>query len=142
MSCREAGGHGSGCGRLCVVAGAHEEVDKLEEQLVERGVGCLRLRTSHAFHSSMMEPILEQFRRVVDSVSLQPPTAPYVSTLTGDWITEDQATSTEYWVRHLREPVQFGQGLSVLLKDPSFDANMRESSRVSAACGAPGGSAS
>ena len=105
---------------LCVVAGAHEEVDKLEEQLVERGVGCLRLRTSHAFHSSMMEPILEQFRRVVDSVSLQPPTAPYVSTLTGDWITEDQATSTEYWVRHLREPVQFGQGLSVLLKDPSW----------------------
>ncbi|UZW58368.1 type I polyketide synthase [Lysobacter enzymogenes] len=105
---------------LCVVAGRDEAIAAFEAELVAQGVGCLRLRTSHAFHSSMMEPILEEFVQAFDGVELQPPTRPYLSTLTGAWITPAEATSPEYWARHLRHPVQFGKGLGVLFEDPAW----------------------
>lgn len=105
---------------LCVVAGRDNAVAAFEAELIEQGVGCLRLRTSHAFHSSMMEPILDEFLQVFDTVELHPPGSPYISTLTGTWITADEATSPAYWARHLRHPVQFGKGLSVLFEDSTW----------------------
>lgn len=105
---------------LCVVAGRDEAVAAFEAELIEQGVGCLRLRTSHAFHSSMMEPILDEFLQVFDSVELRPPGSPYISTLTGAWITHAEATSPAYWAKHLRHPVQFGKGLGVLFEDPAW----------------------
>ena len=101
----------------CVVSGPHDVVESLEHRLGARGVDCQRLRTSHAFHSPMMEPMLAAFRERVSTVARQAPRIPYVSNLTGTWVTENQAMDPSYWVRHLRETVHFSAGLRELLKD-------------------------
>jgi thioesterase domain-containing protein/aryl carrier-like protein len=83
--------------------------------LAQRGVEGRRLRTSHAFHSAMMEPAVEAFRAIVASVELRPPALPYLSNLTGTWITTAEATDPGYWARHLRETVRCGDGVAALL---------------------------
>ncbi|MEM9290676.1 MAG: amino acid adenylation domain-containing protein [Acidobacteriota bacterium] len=75
-----------------------------------------RLHTSHAFHSAMMDPILESFRIQVEFCSLAPPRHPFVSSVTGTWIDEDAATDPEYWCRQLRDPVRFAEGVATLVK--------------------------
>ncbi len=102
---------------LCVVSGLTAAVDQLEQQLSAQGVQCRRLHTSHAFHSAMMEPIVEPFRELVRSVRLNPPTLPYVSNVSGTWITATEATDPGYWARHLRQPVYFAAGLSMVLRE-------------------------
>jgi amino acid adenylation domain-containing protein/non-ribosomal peptide synthase protein (TIGR01720 family) len=100
----------------CVVSGPEEAVKSLETRLHARGVEYRRLRTSHAFHSPMMEPVLSAFRERVAAVERQAPKIPFVSNLSGTWITENEAMDPGYWARHLREPVRFGAGLSEILK--------------------------
>lgn len=102
----------------CVVAGAMEAVANLQNQLVERGIECIELRTSHAFHSQMMEPILKPFAERVKQVKLNSPQIPYLSNVTGNWITAAQATDPDYWARHLRYTVQFALSMEELLKKP------------------------
>ena len=70
-----------------------------------------QLVTSHAFHSEMMDPILDPFAAVVAEVPRQAPTIPFVSSVTGNWITAEEATDPAYWARHLREPVRFADGV-------------------------------
>ncbi|MBV9388049.1 MAG: SDR family NAD(P)-dependent oxidoreductase [Chroococcidiopsidaceae cyanobacterium CP_BM_ER_R8_30] len=103
---------------LCVVSDFTNAVDQLEGKLSQQGVECQRLHTSHAFHSEMMEPILGEFTEQVKHVNLQPPKIPYLSNLTGTWITAVEATTVSYWTRHLRSPVRFDAGLRELLKEP------------------------
>lgn len=100
---------------LCAVAGPVDAVDGLVAKLVESGVEARRLHVSHAFHSEMMVPALASFRAAFDGVTLNAPTMPYISTLTGDWITESDATSPDYYVRHLRGTVRFASGLHALV---------------------------
>ncbi|PRH84434.1 non-ribosomal peptide synthetase [Labrys okinawensis] len=102
---------------LCVAAGPDDAVDALEAQLKARGVVSRRLHTSHAFHSPMMDPIITPFTEEVRKIGLKAPTIPYVSGVTGQWITGEAATSPDYWARHFREPVRFADGLSLLLGD-------------------------
>jgi len=90
-----------------VVSGTIEAINALEERLQARKIASRRLRTSHAFHSTMMEPALAPFRDLVTRVALNHPTIPYLSNLTGKWITPAEATSAEYWVNHLRHAVRF-----------------------------------
>jgi len=101
----------------CVVSGPREEVERLEKGLGARGIEGQRLRTSHAFHSAMMEPVLSAFRERVSAVERHAPKVPYVSNLTGTWVTENEAMDPRYWARHLRETVRFGAGLSELLRE-------------------------
>jgi len=103
---------------LCVVSGGSEAVAELEGKLSQQGVECRRLHTSHAFHSEMMEPILGQFTEQVKQVNLQSPKIPYVSNVTGTWITAAEATAPSYWTRHLRQTVRFAAGLHELLQEP------------------------
>lgn len=102
---------------LCVASGPHDEIDRLERQLAEAGHACSRLHTSHAFHSAMMEPIMEPFRRKVREMTLRAPAIPYISNVSGTWITAEEAVEPEYWVRHLRGTVRFADGLRELLRD-------------------------
>jgi acyl transferase domain-containing protein/acyl carrier protein len=102
---------------LCSVAGPRAEVKVWQQQLTEQGVQCRVLHTSHAFHSAMMEPIQEAFGREVEKVSLQSPRLPYISNVTGEWIREEEARDAAYWVRHLREPVRFAQGLQAVMRE-------------------------
>lgn len=99
---------------LCVVAGPHGAIAKLEEELTRRDIAHRRLHTSHAFHSSMMDPILEPFSAEVRKIRLSAPTLPYISGVTGDWITEREATDPAYWARHFREAVNFSRGIAQL----------------------------
>jgi acyl transferase domain-containing protein len=101
----------------CVVSGPQEAVEELESRLSARGVECQRLRTSHAFHSPMMEPVLSAFLERVSAVDRHAPKIPYVSNLTGTWITENEAVDPRYWARHLRETVRFAEGLRELVKE-------------------------
>lgn len=103
---------------LCTVSGPVSEIESFEEALGQRGVTCKRLKTSHAFHSAMMNDIMEPFARQMHKVTLSAPQVPYVSNLTGKWITAAEAKDPGYWVRHLRHAVRFADGLSVLLREP------------------------
>ena len=103
--------------QLCVVSGETAAVDALEAELRSSGLEPVRLHTSHAFHSRMLDPVLEEFGRMVARFTLSPPQRPYVSNLTGDWIQPHEATDPRYWVRHMREAVQFGAGVRRLLED-------------------------
>ena len=103
---------------LCVVSGPEEAIESLAGRLQEQGVEGQRLHTSHAFHSAMMEPVLESFARRMRSVALSPPGIAYVSNLTGTWISAAEATDPDYYARHLRATVRFSQGLEALFSVP------------------------
>jgi acyl transferase domain-containing protein len=102
----------------CVLSGTHAAVEKVQRQLSLAGVRCQPLVTSHAFHSSMMEPILPEFMAQVASARPRTPERPFISNLTGTWVTPEQARSPEYWAQHLRRAVRFEAGLRVLLAEP------------------------
>jgi acyl transferase domain-containing protein/thioesterase domain-containing protein/D-arabinose 1-dehydrogenase-like Zn-dependent alcohol dehydrogenase len=102
----------------CVVSGSTTAIDVLENQLATQGIECRRLHTNHAFHSQMMEPILEAFAHRVKQVTLNPPNIPYISNVTGTWITATQATNPDYYAQHLRSTVLFAQGVEKLLATP------------------------
>ncbi|KAF1721993.1 hybrid non-ribosomal peptide synthetase/type I polyketide synthase [Pseudoxanthomonas wuyuanensis] len=103
----------------CVVAGSHEAVAALQAQLESDGIACRALKTSHAFHSAMMEPVVEGFRAEVAAMPRNPPALPIVSTASGQWLDADTAVSPDYWARHLREPVRFSSALSQVLASPA-----------------------
>ncbi|WP_432839323.1 SDR family NAD(P)-dependent oxidoreductase [Dactylosporangium sp. CA-092794] len=103
---------------LCVIAGPEVAVAALEERLVQRGVAARRLRTTHAFHSTMMEPLVRDFVGVVRGVSRNHPEIAYLSNVTGDWMTEADAVDPAYYGRHLREAVRFGDAVRRLWQQP------------------------
>ena len=100
---------------LTVASGPDAAIHELEQMLQTRGVVCRHLHTSHAFHSSMVEPIVEPLRERLKQIPLSPPTLPYVSCVTGTWIKESEATSVQYWARHARETVRFADGIKTVL---------------------------
>lgn len=101
----------------CVLAGPEKEIFAVDRELQEKGVKGLHiLKTSHAFHSRMMEPAMEEFHREVSLLDLAAPNIPYISNVTGGWITKEQATDPGYWVQHLREAVKFSDGVQTLAK--------------------------
>jgi amino acid adenylation domain-containing protein len=102
-----------------VVSGPYADVERLEARLTEQGIAFRRLATSHAFHSGMLEPILDRFESVVKTVSLQPPRMPWASCLTGDWMTAAEVTESRYWVNQLRSPVNFTAALQKVIEQSS-----------------------
>ena len=102
---------------LCTVSGPTDKLGAWLKVLAARDVQFAILKTSHAFHSSMMEPALPGFIAAFGNISLSPPTLPYISNLTGAWITPREATSPDYYAAQLRHPVQFLAGVRALLAD-------------------------
>ena len=103
---------------LSVVSGAIEAVEGLERALVEKGLICRRLHTSHALHSAMMEPLLATFAAKLKEVKTGTPQIPIVSTLTGTWMKAEETCDAGYWTRQLRQTVRFADGLGEILKEP------------------------
>lgn len=103
--------------RQCVVAGSIECINALEEHITAQGNSGRRLVVSHAFHSRMMDPVLDAFRDVVAKTSLSAPIVPIRSNLTGGWLTAEDATNPDYWVQHLRNAVRFGDNIKGLLAE-------------------------
>jgi acyl transferase domain-containing protein/acyl carrier protein len=102
---------------LCAVSGPTAEVSALEARLAGRGIRAHGIHAAAAFHSAMMEPILGAFRQAVGRVRLSPPSIPYASNVTGTWMTAQDATDPDYWVRHLRQTVRFWDGLQAVVRD-------------------------
>jgi len=98
----------------CVVSGPAAPIADLAAALTEAGVENRVLRTSHAFHSSMMDPILEPFRARVAGIALEPPKLEIISCLTAEPLRAEEATDPDYWVRQLRGTVRFGEVLTGL----------------------------
>ncbi|PUA29930.1 MAG: hypothetical protein B0W54_05140 [Cellvibrio sp. 79] len=103
----------------CVASGPEEAINQLAESLAAKDIAVQRLRVSHAFHSSLVEPACEPLKRKFASIRLQAPAIPFMSNVTGQWITDEQATSPDYWAAHLRGAVRFADGIAGLLDDPS-----------------------
>ncbi|MFT6127007.1 MAG: amino acid adenylation domain-containing protein [Patiriisocius sp.] len=102
--------------RLCVVSGPDLEIGKFSEILTKEGIANMSLATSHAFHSTMMDPVLNAFENEVKKVALNVPRIPMVSTVTGTWLTDAEATSSAYWTNHLREAVNFSSAMDTVLR--------------------------
>lgn len=104
---------------LCVISGTEDSIGKLENTLLNQGVACRRLKTSHGFHSYLMDGIIEPFTEAVKQVKLHPPQIPFISNITGTWITDTEATSPEYWGQQIRATVQFAKGIETITTDSS-----------------------
>jgi acyl transferase domain-containing protein/acyl carrier protein len=102
----------------CVVAGPQESVERLAERLSRTSVPSQFLRTSHAFHSSMMDDAVGPFVQRVRSIGPRAPQIPFQSNVTGHWITAAEATDPAYWGRQLRQTVRFADGLQQLCDTP------------------------
>ncbi|HEX5602710.1 MAG TPA: SDR family NAD(P)-dependent oxidoreductase [Pyrinomonadaceae bacterium] len=104
---------------LCVVSGTVDAADQLERELVTKDLICRRLHTSHALHSAMMDPLLAKFAAKLKEVRTHAPQIPIVSTLTGKWMTAEEASDANFWARQLRHTVRFADALGEILKEPA-----------------------
>lgn len=102
-----------------VIAGTYADICSLEKVMEEKGITSKRLITSHAYHSMMMEPMLEEFYEALQQKTFHEPLIPYISNLTGEKITASQATDPLYWQKHLRETVHFSTGVRTLMEEPN-----------------------
>ncbi|WP_139830009.1 type I polyketide synthase, partial [Mycobacterium triplex] len=93
-----------------VISGPDAAVTAVADELARQGRRVHRLAVSHAFHSALMEPMLEEFARLVAEVSPEPPRIDLVSNLTGQ-LAGPGYGSPQYWVEHVRRPVRFADGV-------------------------------
>jgi len=110
---------------LCVVSGPEADVAEFQKRLEAENLGtekmvCRHLHTSHAFHSAMMDPMVEPLRAAVAKIQLRPPVRPFVSTVTGRPITATEATDPAYWAHHARATVEFSKAIQHL-KNQGYD---------------------
>ncbi|MEV5433193.1 beta-ketoacyl synthase N-terminal-like domain-containing protein [Streptomyces sp. NPDC052701] len=98
----------------CTVAGHEDAVARLEAELTRRGVPFRRLRIPVAAHSHVLDPVLETYEEHLRGVTLRAPRIPFVTNVTGTWITDAQATSVRHWIDHTRDTVRFADGITAL----------------------------
>ncbi|MEO0836509.1 MAG: type I polyketide synthase [Cyanobacteria bacterium J06642_3] len=102
---------------LCVISGTEKAIAELENTFMDQGVACRRLKTSHGFHSYLMDGAVSPFVEIVKQVKLHPPRIPFISNITGTWITDAQATDPEYWGQQIRPTVQFAKGVETITSE-------------------------
>ncbi len=96
---------------ICTISFKHENNDRVIAMLKEKELNYIPLKTSHAFHSKAFDPILDDFCNYVESFDLKEPQIPFISCLTGQIITNHQATSGRYWSNQLRNAVLFSNSI-------------------------------
>ena len=104
-------------GPSCIVAGLQEDIEAFEKIMKSKRYLCMRVAVRHAAHCCGMDEIASEFFDRLKGITLEAPRIPYISNITGDWISVEQAASPEYWVRHLKETVRFSDGIKELLKE-------------------------
>jgi acyl transferase domain-containing protein/NADPH:quinone reductase-like Zn-dependent oxidoreductase/SAM-dependent methyltransferase/acyl carrier protein len=104
-----------------VLSGPGPRIETARGQLEQAGIRCELLRVSHAFHSALMDPMLDAFRDTAARVSFDPGQVPIVSNVTGKFAGAEDLSSPDYWVRHVRDTVRFRQGVETL-RDEGCDA--------------------
>jgi len=103
---------------MSVVAGPPDAAQAFIAELTRRGIEVRLLHTSHAFHSAAMDPVLDAFSGSLQQTRLREPRVPYISNVTGTWMTSKDAIDPAYWARHLRGTVRFSEGLQTALEQP------------------------
>ncbi len=104
-------------GPSCVVSGTAAAVRAFEEQMKKKKLMCMAVPVPHALHSTVMAAVSEEFEAFFATLALNKPGIPYISNVTGDWITHREAVDPVHWSKHLRQTVRFADGMKVLLKD-------------------------
>jgi acyl transferase domain-containing protein len=99
---------------MVVVSGAHDAIHQFEEELSTQSIAHRRLETSHAFHSPVMDAIVEPLQQIIREVGPKAPGLPWISSLTGTEITSAEAVDPAYWARQMRQPVRFSEGVRQL----------------------------
>lgn len=100
---------------LVVISGTDEAIDTLVNDLKQKNIDTTKLHTSHAFHSSMMDPILDEFKELFSDIEFGQITTPFISNTSGEWAHVDIVSTPDYWVNHLRGTVRFADGMSTLM---------------------------
>ncbi|HEX7733565.1 MAG TPA: beta-ketoacyl synthase N-terminal-like domain-containing protein [Ktedonobacteraceae bacterium] len=103
---------------LCVISGPAGAIGEMEKELTARGIEARQIPIKSAAHSKMLLPVLDKFTRFIKGFRMQAPRLPYISNVTGTWITVREATSPDYWTTHLRQTVRFAAGVHTLLQKP------------------------
>src|SRR5690606_37440909 len=101
--------------QLCVVSGEDAAVEAFSKVLDEKDIPNKILLTSHAFHSAMMDPVIDAFETEVNKVTLNIPRIPIISTVSGTWLSDSEATNPKYWTNHLRATVNFSAAMETAL---------------------------
>ena len=102
---------------MCVASGPVELIESFQRTLAEQEIDCTRIRIDVAAHSSMLDPILKEFSNFCRTIDFRPPKIPFVSNVSGRWITPAEAVDPDYWVRHLRSTVRFADCLGTIAQD-------------------------
>ena len=103
----------------CVVAGSEESIRQFSDRLTERRIVARRVRTSHAFHSRLMDSMIPEFTGFLSRQTLREPQIPLLSNVTGTWLATGEATNPATWARQVRSTVRFADEVDVLLADPN-----------------------
>ncbi|HTQ19746.1 beta-ketoacyl synthase N-terminal-like domain-containing protein [Mycobacterium sp.] len=102
----------------CVVAGPKDEIRAFTQRLNEAGIPVRRVRATHAFHTSSMDPMLPDFQEFMSRQQLGAPRIPLLSNLTGTWLSEQQVTDPATWTRQISSTIRFADELDVALSEP------------------------
>ena len=100
----------------CVISGNKKDIDKLKNKLSEMEISFIELKTSRAFHSVMMDDTVEGYKKELSLVNLSPPKYPFISNVSGKEVNNIEVTTSEYWIKHLRQTVKFSEGLGTILE--------------------------
>lgn len=103
---------------MSVVSGPDAPIKALKEELTGKGIESRLLHTSHAFHSAMMDPVLDTFTGFIRDMEMNEPSIPYLSNVSGTWITNEEATDPAYYAHQLRQTVRFHDNLNVIFSSP------------------------
>lgn len=104
-------------GPSCIISGPVKQVEAFEMEMRSRKILCYHLPSSHAVHSINMSQAADKLRQMLYGITLHPPKIPYISNVTGNWITANEATDPDYWAAHLTQTVRFHQGIQKLLEE-------------------------
>ncbi|MGH2507070.1 MAG: type I polyketide synthase, partial [Ktedonobacteraceae bacterium] len=106
--------------RVCILAGSQPALTHIIHDLEKRGLAWRWVETTHAFHSQQMLPLCASLTALLQTVAFKPPRIPYISNVTGTWITAEQATDPAYWVQHTCLTVRFATGIAHLLQESEY----------------------
>jgi phthiocerol/phenolphthiocerol synthesis type-I polyketide synthase E len=105
---------------ICIVSGTQTLLNNLQEQIRKLRLECMPLQSSYAFHSGMMDPVLDRLTEKISKIKFKAPSIPFISTVTGTWITAEDATDPSFWSKKLRQTVLFDEGIQKLLEKPEY----------------------
>jgi acyl transferase domain-containing protein/thioesterase domain-containing protein len=102
---------------MCTISFKSDKAELVKQLFENESIGTITLNTSHAFHSNDFDPILDAFEKYVESFPRNAPQIPFISCLTGELISDEEATSGKYWASQLRNTVQFSKGIATLAQN-------------------------